>query len=76
MSIGGTVRYNATSRPAAGAAVDLFSSANTAIPLSSATAAADGTYLFEGLTAGAYKVRYSLTDYKTTWYYSADTLVV
>ena len=75
MSIGGTVRYNATSRPAAGAAVDLFSSANTATPLSSTTAAADGTYLFEGLTAGAYKVRYSLTDYKTTWYYSADTPV-
>jgi len=56
-----------------GATVELFTVGNTDIPIASDTTAADGSYAFDGVAAGDYKLRFSKDGWQRQWYYYGAT---
>ena len=47
---------------------DLFTVANTDTPIATDTTAADGSYAFDGVAAGDYKLRFSKDGWQRQWY--------
>ena len=72
-AISGTVSLLTSGMGVSGVTVEVFSASDSATPLASTATAAGGTYTFQGLAAGSYKLRFSGAGFTQLWYPSSLT---
>jgi len=72
-SIAGTVTLLTNATGVSGVTVEIFPASNTAQPLASVATMASGGYLFQGLAAGTYEIRFSGATFTQLWYPSSLT---
>lgn len=67
-SIAGVVSLLTSGQGVSGVTVEIFAASNTAQPLASAATSASGAYVFRGLAAGTYEIRFSGSGFTQLWY--------
>ena len=69
--LAGSVKRSTDGQPAAGIAVELFTSGDLTQPLISTATGADGTWAITSLSAGSYQIRFRGAGFVEFWYPNA-----